>query len=74
MVYRIGGLGFIALGALLGTVGLLRGGQAVLRLGFGAVAFALLGVSCYLTATAASGSDGRLRDGAGPQDHDGDVV
>jgi len=76
MVYKIGGLCFAVLGAVLGVAGLLHGGQAVVSLGFGAVTFLLLGGVCYLT-----GRDpvreplgSRVGGGAGAQDHDGDVV
>lgn len=72
MVYRIGGVSFLALGVMLGAVGLLLGGQALLRLGFGAVTFASLGASCYLSGSGSGGRRGGAR--AGPQDHDGDVV
>jgi hypothetical protein len=78
MVYKIGGLCFAALGAVLGVVGLLHGGQAVLSLGFGAGTFLLLGGVCYLTGREPvgdlSGSGSRMARRAGAQDHDGDVV
>ncbi len=72
MVYRVGGLSFMGVGAVLGAVGLLHGGQAVFGLGFGAATFALLGLVCYLTGRDPLG--GRVGSGAGAQDHDGDVV